>query len=227
MTKEEVLAQLEGMGDENTKRIWMRFGLQTKDTYYGVKVTKLREFAKKIKKDHALSLALWQTGVHDAKLLATMIEDPKKVTEAQIDEQLSMIYSMDVMNSFCSHVVGLTPWQETKMANWVHSENHHIRRGGYTLLNALAKDDDSKSNDYFIPYLALIEANMATEENWVKEMMNYALINIGSRNKALHAMALGAAQKIGKIVIDYGESSCKYPQPTEALQAEKLLAKLV
>jgi 3-methyladenine DNA glycosylase AlkD len=226
MNREEIIAHLRATANPRAREIWTDFGLETPDEYLGCQITKLREFAKKVKKSHSLALELWDTRIHDAKLLSTMIEEPKKVSEKQIDRQMAEIYSCDLTNRFCNGVVSLTPFSVKKMQDWAVSEKEFYKRAGYCILWEKAKSDASLPDEFFTPYLEIIERELQSERNWIKEMMNYALIGIGSRNKSLNEAATGIALRIGKVKVDYGDTSCKTMEAITSLSSAKLLAKL-
>lgn len=209
MNLEQILQALEQNGDPRAINIWKKFGMDSSVRYLGNNLGALKTLAKTIKRNHNLALQLWDCGVHDAKLLATYIEEPKKVTEAQIDAQLADIYFMDICNKWVEGMVMHTPFAKQKMELWTQAEAEYTKRAGFVLLMGLAKNEKTLADDYFIPYINQIEKQLQTERNWVKEMMNYALLVIGKRNKNLHALALKAAEIIGDVEVDYGDSSCQ------------------
>jgi 3-methyladenine DNA glycosylase AlkD len=205
-----IIKDLKALGDPRAVAIWKRVGMNT-DKFFGVALGKLKTYAKKHKKNHELALALWESGYHDARLLATLIEEPKKATEKQIDQWVADCDFWDLNNKLCSEVIVNTPYAQKKIDIWLKSKKEMVRRAGYMTIVGLAKAKNDLPDSYFEPYLTKIEKEIAKEDNWVREAMNYVLIYVGGRNKSLSKTALKAAETIGKVEIDYGESSCQAP----------------
>lgn len=205
-----ILKDLKALGDPRAVAIWKRVGMDT-DKYFGVGFTKLKAYAKKYKKNHDLALELWNSGYHDARLLATLLEEPKKANEEQIEKWVADCDFWDLNNKLCSEIVVNTPYAQKKLVTWLKSKKEMIRRAGYMTLVGLAKEDDTLPDSFFESFLTKIEKEIAGETNWVREAMNYTIIAIGGRNKSLGKLALKTAEKIGKVEIDYGESSCQAP----------------
>src|SRR5215213_2129917 len=159
------------LADPRAVAAWARMNVSP-EQYIGVNLTKLKQLAKEIKKNHPLALALWATAIHDAKLLSTMIEDPKKVTEQQIDGQMTQVYSPDLCDKYCANVVAKTPLVLAKINQWTQHPEEMYKRGGYTLVSILARSDTFTEEAFFAAYLSIIEAEIATERNWVREAMN-------------------------------------------------------
>jgi 3-methyladenine DNA glycosylase AlkD len=202
--------------------------MDTKD-YFGVNLTKLKKFAKVVKKDHDLASKLWRSRIHDAQLLACYIEEPKKVSREQIDTWIGDIDFMDLCDKFATEVVWDTPWAKEKMVEWADSKKEYYKRAGYVLLGKFAqkgKEDEISEKELF-EYLDRIERELQEERNWVREVMNFALIHIGSRSGPLNRRGIEVAKKIGKVAVDYGEASCKVPDAVEKLSSDKMKLRLI
>jgi 3-methyladenine DNA glycosylase AlkD len=225
MEYKEIIAELRNLGDARAVKVWERMGMNTSN-YLGVNLTKLKELSKQAGKDHDLARRLWNSGIHDAMLMATMVEDPKAVTEEQIDAWILDIDFLDLCDKFCSNVVVKTSFAYKKMKRWLRSEEEYVCRAGYILLTLLAKKDEWLEDHEYINFLDNIERSIHSRQNWVREAMNYALISIGSRNKVLNDAAHRVAVSIGNIDVDYGESSCRVPDAREKLMDRKLHEKL-
>lgn len=210
MDKAEVIEKIKEMHNPRGVEIWARAGVSP-DNYFGVGLTKLKKLAGKVKKNHELALELWDPGIHEGKLLATMIEKPKMVTEQQIQKQIRDIYTWDLADKYCENVVSKTGYAIKFIEQWVKSESEMIRRSAYILLRLLAKARSDIDDMFFMKYLERIEKTLQKEENWVKDGMNYALIEIGKRNDVLKDETLKVLDSVGEIVVDYGDSSCKTP----------------
>jgi 3-methyladenine DNA glycosylase AlkD len=217
-----ILKDLKALGDPKAVAVWKKVGMNT-DKYFGVNLTKLKTYAKKHRKNHELALELWDSGYHDARLLATLLEETKKTTEAQIEKWVADCDFWDLNNKLCSEVVVNTPFAQKKIDSWLKSKTEMVRRAGYMTVVGLAKGDENLPDSFFEPYLAKVEKEIGKETNWVREAMNYLLIYVGSRNKELGKISLKIAEKIGKVEIDYGESSCQAPDAIAYIK--KALAK--
>ena len=217
----EILGELKSLGDPRALKVWGRLGLDG-SKYYGVNLTRLGTYARKLGRDHDLALELWASGIHDARLLATMIEDPKLATEEQIDRWIEEADFWDLTDKICSNIVAKTSFGEMKTREWIASPKEFVRRAGWITLKGLASPGGSVSDQELEKYLGVIEKKIQGEANWVKEAMNYCLIAIGGRSKALNKRALEIAAKIGPVEVDYGDTSCKAPDAITYLKKSKI-----
>ncbi len=213
MTLTEILNKLESLGTEQNRKIYRRQG--SCDNLYGVSFANLNELKKEIispegieGKDLELAKQLWETGNTDARILATMIAEPDKISESTIDKWVNEIDYYMIADYF-ARCVFETQFRMEKMLEWTQCEIEYIKRTGFSMLTYLAKEDKVAVDTVFIPYVKQIEHEIQTSANRAKEGMNNALIAIGARNENLKNFAHEAAAKIGKIEIDYGETSCK------------------
>lgn len=209
-TAEQVLADLEKMADPRAVEVWEKMGLSTRN-YLGVDLTKLRNYSKRMKKSHALVLDLWGTGIHDARLLATFIEDTKEATEAQLDRWVNEAEYFDITDKIVQNIIPLVPFAGSLMKKWLKSKKEYVRRAGWMTVSFWGCTTDGLSEEELAKYLDRIEQEIHGEQNWVKEAMNMGLINIGGRGKTLHGLAKQAAKRIGKIEVNYGETAGKLP----------------
>jgi 3-methyladenine DNA glycosylase AlkD len=213
----ELISELHKMADSRALANWQRLGLQSKDTYLGTGMSKLKERAKKIPKDHALAMQCWRSDVHDAKMMACFIDEPKKITPEEADEIIESIDIWGLGDQYVKNQLAKTSFRITKAEQWTNDTREYVKRAGYQLIQILAKEDKTLPDTWFDAYLNHIK-KLQTEPNWVKEMMAYALMAIGGRNQALHSRALSIAQKLGKIEVDYGDTSCQSPDPIKVLK---------
>ena len=137
--------------------------------------------------------------------------------EMLIDKWVNDLQNYVITDSF-SAFVSKTPFVKQKMKQWTNSDEEWIGRAGWQLLAHLAMKDDTLDNDYFQPYLMIIENSIHSRKNRVKDAMNSALIAIGIRNTELEAQAITIAKTIGKIDVDHGETSCKTPDAVEYIR---------
>lgn len=211
MNQSTVLKELEALGAAQTRKTYGRHGIG--ENMYGVSYGDLKALKKKIKTNHELAQQLWETGNHDAKILATMIADPKQVDEPALNAWVQTLDNYVIADAFVNFVTG-TSFARQKAVEWIDSEVEYRGRAGWHLLGALAQNDLSLPDDFFEPYLVIIERDIHHRPNRVREAMNNTLISIGSRNPALQEKALAVAAKVGKVHVDHGETACKTPDAT-------------
>ncbi|MCC6982265.1 MAG: DNA alkylation repair protein [Bauldia sp.] len=196
-TKEKlraILAELEAQGSEAQRAKMAGYGIVT-DTAYGVGHGALKAMAKPYGKDHALALALWATGRHEARDLATMIDDPKAVTPAQMDSWAGDCDSWDLVDAICFNLFNRTPYADAKIREWVTDRREFVRRSGFVLIACLALPRLKTPDAQFVPYLALIEAHAGDDRNFVKKGVSWALRTIGKR-AGLRDQAIEVAERM-------------------------------
>jgi 3-methyladenine DNA glycosylase AlkD len=172
-----------------------RFGINT-STALGVSIPELRKLAKLIKKDQQLSLKLWETGIHEAQILASMIGDPKQVTEEQMDSWTADFSSWDVCDQTCGNLFDKTPFVSKKIEVYTASQQEFVKRAGFVLIAYLAVHDKKAPDQIFTPYFSIIEREAWDNRNFVKKAVNWALRQIGKRNAALNSAAIETAIRI-------------------------------
>ena len=203
-----VLGELDRLGTAQNRKIYGRHGLG--ENMFGVSYANLKQLKKQIKTDHALAQALWATGNHDARILATMIAAPKQMTDDQIEQWGHSLHNYAQADAFAG-VVAQTPLARAKAEAWVTSDEEQVARAGWTVLALLTTNDAALPDSYFEPYLARIERDIHQARNRTRQAMNNTLIAIGSRSAALEPLALASAARIGKVDIDHGETACETP----------------
>ena len=221
MQYEQVKAELQKLGDKRAVAVWQKMGMDTVN-YWGVGLTNLKNFSKKIKKNHQLAEQLRKSGIHDALLLSFMIDEPQKISKLQAKNILKLINFRDSADNFCSCILVNTPYVFELIDEWKDSSKEMTKRCAYISVSELAKNSKKIEENYFIEFLVRIEKEIGYSKNWVREAMLYALINIGNRSNSLRVKAIDVAGKIGRVEIDYGETSCKAPDPIKHLSKEKL-----
>jgi 3-methyladenine DNA glycosylase AlkD len=190
-----VMNELAGMASAENRAGMARYGIKTDDAF-GVSVYELRRIAKGYRRDHDLALALWETGNHEARLLASMVDDPAQVTERQMEEWASAFDSWDVCDQVTSNLFDKTPYAYDKVVAWSGREDEWVKRAAFATAAALAVQDKKAADERFLPILALIRREAGDDRNFVKKAVNWALRNIGKRSAALHAAAIRTAEAI-------------------------------
>jgi 3-methyladenine DNA glycosylase AlkD len=172
-----------------------RYGINIEQRL-GLSLPAMRRIAKTLGHDHALALALWDTGIPDARIVAGMVAEPAKLTSKQMDAWARDFSSWDVCDQVCGSVFLASPLAWRKVAVWAARREEFVRRAAFALLATLAVHDKEADDQRFLDALPLIEAAAADERNYVKKAVNWALRNIGKRNPALNAAAIAAARRI-------------------------------
>jgi len=190
-----LLAELKALGSEKGRIGMARFGINM-DRAFGVSMTAMRPLARKHRRDHALALALWDTGHHEARILAALIDDPKQVTRRQMDSWASDFDSWDVCDQVSMRVFAATPFVEAKVAKWAKDRREFVRRAAFATIAGYAVHARKEPDDAFLPFLPLIEAAATDERNFVRKAVNWALRQIGKRSRVLHKPALALARKL-------------------------------
>lgn len=192
---EQVLDELRALGDPRNRDGMARFGINTEQAY-GISVTTLRGVAKRLGRDHALAQALWSTGVHEARTLASLVEDPAQITRAQMDRWARDFDSWDVCDGCCYGLFDRTPFAWEKAEQWSHRAPEYVKRAAFSLIAGLAVHDKSAPDQRFLALLRLIRREAGDDRNYVKKAVNWALRQIGKRNARLNAAAIGTALEI-------------------------------
>lgn len=195
MNLENLLLELRKYSQPKNLNGMKRYGIRTEKAL-GIPIPQLRKIAKKIGKNHKLALQLWQTEVHEARILASMIAVPQDMTEQQMDEWVKDFNSWDLCDQCCNNLFGRTKWAHQKIFEWSVSHSEFIKRAGFVLMAVLAVHDKGIDDSEFKKFLHLIEEEATDERNFVKKAVNWALRQIGKRNNNLNYHAIKTAQKI-------------------------------
>lgn len=192
---DQVLAELASLGSEEARAGMARYGINTADAS-GVSIYVLRPMAKKLGSDHDLALALWATGNHEARLLASMVDDPAQVTEEQMDAWAAAFDSWDVCDQVTSNLFDKTPYAYEKVHEWSAAGDEWIKRAAFATAAALAVQDKKAADEPFLEMLELCRREAGDDRNYVKKAVNWAVRNIGKRDLRLHAAAIAEAEAI-------------------------------
>ena len=172
-----------------------RFGIVGKNRL-GLSVPAMRAIARTLGRDHTLALALWETGIPDARIVGSMVADPKLLTSRQMDSWVKGFASWDVCDQTCLNAFSKSPLAWRKVAVWARRKDEFVRRAAFALLATLAVHDKQAPDQDFITALALVEDSSGDDRNFVKKAVNWALRNIGKRNTALRSAAIESALRI-------------------------------
>lgn len=181
--------QLEGMA---------RFGMAVEQRL-GVSVPDMRKLAKEIGKDHKLALELWRTGIAEARMVASMVDDPAELTDEQMEEWVKGIDSWDVCDQVSMNLFEKNPLAWKKIMDWSERDEEFVKRAAFSLIACLAWHDKKAGDDRFVGLLPVILREATDERNFVKRAVNWALRNIGKRNVNLNRAAISTAKEMKRL----------------------------
>jgi len=198
MNIESIIAELKSHANPKNVQGMARFGINPENTL-GVSIPIIRALAKRIGKDHKLALQLWDTKIHEARLLAGFIDDPSKATERQLESWVKQFNSWDICDQVCSSLFDKTRWAYAQAIEWSSAKEEYVKRAGFVLMACLAVHDKKAADGKFLAFLPVIKRESTDERNFVKKAVNWALRQIGKRNRALNGAAIKCAEQIRKI----------------------------
>lgn len=190
-----ILTQLHTLADPDNIAGMAKFGINPSGRL-GVRVPELRKLAKQIGTDHQLALELWDTVVPEARLLATMVADPARVTPQQMDAWVGDLNSWDICDSACSNLFVKTPFAWDKVAEWAADESEFVRRAGYVLIACLAVHDKTAPDQAFLDTFPIITTGATDSRNFVKKAVNWALRAVGKRNLSLNKATVALSEEL-------------------------------
>jgi 3-methyladenine DNA glycosylase AlkD len=191
----EVLDTLEKQGNPRNVAGMARFGIKP-SVVLGVPKPALRRLARELGRDHTLAQELWASGVHEAMVLASMIDDPVKVTTDQMDVWANDFDNWDICDQCCLNLFCRTMHVYSKSVDWSGHEKEFVKRAGFVLMASLAIHDKEAGDGEFEKFLLVIKREAADERNYVRKAVNWALRQIGQRNARLRQKAAGLALEL-------------------------------
>jgi 3-methyladenine DNA glycosylase AlkD len=182
-----------------------KYGICT-DNALGISMPLIRGMANRIDRNHELALMVWESNVHEAKILAGLIDEPSKVTFEQMESWVNEIDSWDVCDQLCSNLFCNTDQAYRAARTWSNKDKEFVKRAGYVLMASLAVHDKKASDEPFHEFLVLIEKGCIDDRNFVKKAVNWALRQIGKRNLSLNQAAI----EVAKTISGYESSSARW-----------------
>lgn len=206
MTSREIIAKLKLLSNPKNIEGMKRFAVGGKNTL-GISIPILRKIAKDLNREykndanakHKLALTLFASGIHEARILAGMIDEPGLVTEKQMDSWIADFDSWDVCDQICMNLFDKTKFAYEKASEWTKRKPEFEKRAGFALIACLAWHDKLAPDEKFIKFLPIMKRESTDERNFVRKAVNWALRHIGKRNMRLRAEALKTAEEIKKI----------------------------
>lgn len=192
-----ILRELKALSNPENLAGMARFGINPKNTL-GVSMPVLRKLARAHRQNHGFALELWESGIHEARILASLIDDPRLVTKSQMEKWLRGFDSWDVCDQVCGNLFDKTPYAYEKAAAWSARTGEFQKRAGFALMAYLAVHDKESGDRAFETFLPLIVREAGDERNFVRKSVNWALRQIGKRNARLRARAMRVARVLSK-----------------------------
>jgi len=198
MADPRVASALRWLEDHSSKSVrdgMLRYAIPN-DHALGVRMGEIQKLAKQLGRDHALALALWKTGVYEARMLTAYVDEPARVTPAQMDAQARAFDNWAICDTLCFALWVQTPHAFAKIRKWATSRDEFVKRASFALLASVALKDKEARDADFLRGLKLIEKAATDERNFVKKAVNWALRGIGSRNLGLNEAAVALSKKL-------------------------------
>jgi len=192
---DEALAALRAQARPDQLAAMARFGL-TGDNRLGLAVPTLRALAREFRRDHDLALALWDTGIPDAQILAGMVAEPAKLTVEQMNHWVAGMRAWDICDQACLNAFVKSPLAWDAIPRWAACQPEFEKRAGFAMLAVAAVHQKQRPDADFLARLPLIEAAADDERNFVKKAVNWALRQIGKRSPVLREPALTVAERL-------------------------------
>jgi 3-methyladenine DNA glycosylase AlkD len=193
-----VLRRLKAMGDRSRVEGMARYGI-TPRRPLGVTVTELRGLARRLGRDHDLAASLWESGYHEARILATMVDEPARVTRTQMDAWAREFDSWDLCDQACGNLFDRTPFALEMAERWAAREHEFVKRAGFALMAWAAVHRKDLADETFEALLPLTVEHATDDRPYVKKGVNWALRQIGKRSLRLNRAAIRTARRIGRI----------------------------
>jgi 3-methyladenine DNA glycosylase AlkD len=194
-TSAEIIKKLKARGSLKNIKGMARFGISGEGRL-GVSMPDIRRIAKEAGRNHDTALRLWKSGIPEARIVASIVADPEKLTEAEMERWVSGFDSWDVCDQVCMNLFQEVPFARRKIREWARREEEFVRRAAFALIACLAWHDDEAPDTVFTGFFPLIKRYAGDERNFVKKAVNWALRNIGKRNTRLNKAAIRTAKDL-------------------------------
>ncbi|HYP17024.1 MAG TPA: DNA alkylation repair protein [Opitutus sp.] len=193
-----IVAHLRSLRNEANIAGMRRFGIASEGEQLGISVTALRKIGRPYRKDHDLALALWATGIHEARVLATVIEDPARITRAQMERWARDCDNWAVTDAL-AFAFDRSPHAIEKALAWSGRRQEFVKRAGFSMMAGMAVHRKELPDDVFLQLLPVIARESWDERNFVRKAVNWALRAIGKRNPRLRRAAIAEARRIRRL----------------------------
>lgn len=191
----EVVAMLKRMGSKKVRDGMARYAIPS-DKAFGVPVGKIRDLGKRLGRDHELAIELWKKEWYEARMLCAFVDDPAKVTPAQMDRWCKDFDSWAICDTICFHLFDRTPHAFKKITQWSREKGEFQKRAAFALLASVALHDKKADDEPFAKCLPLIERAATDKRNFVKKGVSWALRGVGRRSRVLHSVSVALAKRL-------------------------------
>jgi len=198
-TADEILAHLRTLASPRDAEGQRRFGITPGGELLGIRAPVLREIAREHRRDHALALELWETGVHEARIIAALADDPKAVKRSQMERWVRDCDNWAVTDACCCMLFDRTPFAIEKAQTWSGRRAEFVKRAGFVLMAGIATHRKELPDEVFLQFLPLIRREAGDGRNFVRKAVNWALRQIGKRNPPLRRAAIAEAEEIRRL----------------------------
>jgi 3-methyladenine DNA glycosylase AlkD len=222
-TVQEILEKLKREGSQKDVKGMAKVGITTKQVF-GVRIPVLRSLAKKIGTNHQLALNLWQIDSRETRILAGMVADPKQTTDTLLENWALDFNYWEIVDQTIMNLIEKLPSAYEKALAWTKREEEFVKRAGYVIIARLAVSDKKAVDERFEAFLPIIEQGVTDDRTMVKKAVNWALRQIGKRNKELHKKALVTANKI--LAIDNPSAQWIAKDAIKELEDKKIINRI-
>lgn len=198
MNADALIAELRTQKNARNIEGQRRFGITPNTEQLGISMPALRAIARRHRRDHALALALWDTAVHEGRILAVLIDDPKAVTRRQAERWARDLDSWDVCDQFCGEIMPYTAFAMEKALEWTERRSEFMKRAGFVTIARMAVRRKDLADELFTECLPILRREANDERNFVRKAVNWALRQIGKRSPRLRRTAMAEALEIEK-----------------------------
>jgi 3-methyladenine DNA glycosylase AlkD len=197
-TAAELIAHLRSLRSSRNIEGQRRFGITSDSEMLGITAPVLREIARRYRRDHPLAQELWASGIHDARGLATLIDDPQQVTRRQMEQWVRDLDNWAITDA-CAFLFDRTAYAIEKAHAWSARRAEFVKRAGFSLMAGMAVHRKELTDDVFLGFLPVISREATDDRNFVRKAVNWALRQIGKRNPRLRRAAIAEARKIRRL----------------------------
>lgn len=194
---DDIIKELKKLSVPNRKADFLRFGINIDNALF-IQMPVLRDIAKSVGKNHKLAEDLWNTGIHEARIIACLIDEPDKVTEKQMEKWVKDFNSWDICDQCCNNLFRKTRFAHQKAVEWSSREEEFVKRAGFVMMAVLAVHDKKSEDNVFLKFLEIAKKESTDERNFVKKAVNWAIRQIGKRNELLNQKATAICHQIEK-----------------------------
>ncbi|MGE5307739.1 MAG: DNA alkylation repair protein [Deltaproteobacteria bacterium] len=192
-----LIRRLKGLANPRNAEGMRRYGIRSRHML-GIPMPELRRIARENGTDHRLALRLWDSGIHEAQILASMVDVPAEVTEAQMERWVRDFDSWGICDQVCNNLFNRTPRAYKKAGEWTERPEEYVKRAGFVLMTVLCVHDKKAQDTVFAPFLKVIGREASDQRNFVKKAVNWSLRVIGKRSLALNLKAVRKARELAR-----------------------------